>query len=238
MNEDTLVVVRAHRESQARVRESFRSWTHHGCPVVVMSPIDSPVTLIEEGLSCLQIGQAAYFGHLMLERLRLELQWMSQQPHKYFLVHEWDSFCLSPQIPEICYSENQQGTIWFNEVRDPRPHESPYPKIALHAPWFFSKDVIVRMLAVADKIPMHPITPFSDWYSLAMACEAGVEARPWAIIEIGGQRNAETVDGHERARHRGWCMIHPVKEQSVLEQHLEENRLYRQEHPEPYSYYR
>lgn len=238
MNENTLVVVRAHGDAQPRVRESFRSWTHHGCHVVVMSPIDSPVTLIEENLSCLQIGQAAYFGHLMLERLRLELTWMSQQPYEYFLVHEWDSFCLSPEIPKICYSETYKDSIWFNEVRDPRPHESPYPKIALHAPWFLSKGAIIKMLSVAERIPMHPITPFSDWYALAMAFESGLLAVPWAALEIGGTTNAETVDGHERIRNRGWCMVHPIKEQSVLNQHLEENRSYRSEHPESYKFYR
>lgn len=196
MNPNTLVVVRGHADASKRMAESRKWWSWHECPVVVMSPVDSEVTpYFQPGTFFVPIGEAAYFGEKMLQRLKLELAWLDRQPYNHFLIHEWDSFCLIREIPPCCFGQDE---IWFNQVTDPRPHESPYPKIALHAPWFLSRSAIQRMLLVADRIPQHPITPYSDWLALAMACEAGLTLMPFQSIELGR------------------AMVHPVKTDEQL----------------------
>lgn len=168
MNEDTLVSVHCYQGDADLVREFMPQYRHHGCPVVVLSPADSPVQI--SGVECRSAGKRGYFGQDSLDRQREHLKLLLTYPQNYFLLNDADSFCLSPELPAYLY--RHENVLWSNEVREGRPHASPYPKLGVHPPYFLTRATIEQMLTV--NVPAHPITPFIDWYMLALACESGV----------------------------------------------------------------
>jgi hypothetical protein len=239
MNPDTLVVVHCYSGDAEQVKNALPIYLSHECPVLILSPEDAPVIIDHPGVECRQAGKRGYFGQDSLDRQRAHLEILLEYPQTYFLLNDSDSVCLSPEIPAYLYAR-ANGTVWSNEVREGRPHESEYPKIAFHPPYFMTRNTIKRMLAVAD-IPAHEITPFIDWYMLAMACEAGLrhESYPdgrsfpaWRhgpipeTKELGHNYVHEPAqnggkDGAARMRaqvERGIVMVHSVKHRDVLQQ--------------------
>jgi hypothetical protein len=234
MNEDTLVVVHAYAGDADLVEAFLPQFLHHGCDVLVLSPSDSPVKIVHEGVECRSAGRRAYFGQDSLDRQRLHMQLLLEYPHRWLLMNDPDSMCLSPEIPAYLYASGD--VVWSNEVRESRPHTSPYPKIAFQPPYFLSRAAIERMLAVPP-IPAHPITPFIDWFMVAMVCEAGLEHRSYPdgrsfpawrhgaipeTKELGhNYRHVQTargVDGGRRMAEqvsRGVVMVHSVKHPPV-----------------------
>lgn len=168
MNDDTLVSVHCYQGDAELVREFMPQYLHHECPVVVLSPADSPVEI--DGIDCRSAGKRGYFGQDSLDRQREHLKLLLTYPQHYFLLNDADSFCLSPELPAYLYKH--ENVLWSNEVPEGRPHASPYPKLGVHPPYFLTRKTIEKMLTV--NVPAHPITPFIDWYMLALACESGV----------------------------------------------------------------
>lgn len=199
MNPDTLVVVHCYAGDAHQVKTFLPCYLHHECPVIIMSPENSKVEI--PGLICRHGGLQAYIGQASLDRQRLHLQMAYEFPFAYYLLNDADSFCVSPEIPKFLY-EQSDGIVWSGEVTDPRPHASPYPKIAMQPPYFLSRESLRRMLAVADKVKAHPITPYIDHYMLQLTCEAGL------------QHKSHLVGADENDR----VLWHPVKEVEVFNQ--------------------
>jgi hypothetical protein len=235
-NPDTLVVVHCYAGDAEQVVNAMPLFTHHGCPVLVLSPEDAPVEL--DGIECRQAGKAAYIGQDSLDRQRAHLELLLEYPQRWFLLNDADSFCLSPKIPPYLYSAGD--TVFSNEATDPRAPHSPYPSLALQPPYFVTRSAIEQMLAVADRITADEITPFIDWYMLALVSEAGLphesfpdgtSLRGWRYGEVPeaafgsvptptGQVSEGGVDGvplMEAAVLAGAVMIHSVKHKDVLE---------------------
>lgn len=233
--EDTLVVVHCYAGDAHLVQEFLPQYTHHGSPVLVLSPTDAPVRLEHPGVECRSVGKAAYFGQTSLDRQRAHLELLLTYPQTYFLLNDADSMCLSAEIPRYLYES--ENIVWSNEVRETRPHESPYPKLAFQPPYFLERHSIARMLAVADRITAHPITPFIDWYMVALTHEAGLEHRSYPdgasfpawrhehipeTTELGHDfvhvESARGVNGAARMRQRvqqGVVMVHSIKHPPV-----------------------
>jgi hypothetical protein len=236
VNDDTLVAVHCYSGDADNVRAFMPQYLHHGCPVVVLSPRDAPVRI--EGVDCRSAGRRGYYGQASLDRQREHLKILLEYPQRYFLLNDADSFCLSPEIPRYLY-ENAEGTIWSTEVKEPRPHPSPYPKLGFHPPYFMTREVIERLLAVGP-IKAHPITPFIDWMMVALACEAGVAHRSFPdgrsfpawkhgpipeTTELGHNYvHREDTRGMDGARRmvqqvqRGVVFVHSVKHPHVRDQ--------------------
>ena len=239
MREETLVVVHCYAGDRAIVKNAMPQFQHHGAPVLVLSPSDAPVRFRQEGVTCRSAGKAAYFGQDSLDRERAHLQLLLEYPQKFFLLNDADSVCLSSTIPRYLYDGAAQGIVYSNEVLDWREHYSPYPKIAMQPPYFLSRESIERMLAVAEGITAHPITPYIDWYLVALVSEAGVPHQSFLdgasfpawrrghlpeTQELGHDfihRNDPdgTIHGDEGMRRRvmdGAVLIHSVKHPEVL----------------------
>jgi hypothetical protein len=180
MNPDTLVVVHTYAGDAHQVEAFLPQYLHHGCPVLVLSPEDSPVHIEHPEVEYRSAGKAAYFGQASLDRQRAHLEILAELPYRFFLLNDSDSMCLSPEIPSYLY-EQAENTIWSNEVPEHRDHPSPYEKIAFHPPYFLTRDTIRRLLTAADKLEVraHEITPFIDWFMVALASESGVEHRSY-----------------------------------------------------------
>jgi hypothetical protein len=150
MNEGTLITVHGYAGDQHQI-EAFMPWyLHHEAPVIVMSPLDSPIRQIASAPTVITRygGLRAYIGQASLDR-QLGFIWRlrSNTSSRYYLLNDSDSFCLSPKLPQYLYDES--NFFWSNEVGEPRPHSSPYPKIAMQPPYFVSHSNLEKMVAVA-----------------------------------------------------------------------------------------
>lgn len=172
MNPLTLVTVHGYYGDSAQVRNALRYYEHHGCPVVIMSPVDSPIQKMGPHI-CRFAGRRQYIGQLSLDRQFEQMRAMLDYPFQYFLANDSDSVCISPKIPEYLY--DSPDVFWSNEVSDlmhQRKSDYPWPRLAFQPPYFFSRSILERMLATQGTFNTDPQTPFIDWVMMAI-CVAG-----------------------------------------------------------------
>lgn len=241
-NRDTLVVIHCWAGDEDNVREFLPYHRRHGRPILLLSPEDAPVQLKQEGVDWHAVGKRGYFGEESLRRQRAHLEYLLSTPYHYFLLNDADSICLSPELPAYLYDPGAEYVVFSNEVPERRPHTSPYPKIAMQPPYFLTRTAIEKLLTV--DVEAHPITPFIDWYMVALCCESGIGHRsfPDGASFPAWRRNviAETKKlGHDykhvadpRGRIRGdelmvrevrhgKVMIHSVKHKPVMDKLIE-----------------
>jgi glycosyltransferase involved in cell wall biosynthesis len=166
----TLVVIHCWQGDRNNVIDFLPYHKRHGLPILLLSPENAPVTIHEPGVTCHSLGVRGYYGQESLERQRAHLGYLLTLPFDYFLLNDADSICLEPQLPDYLFADENRGIIWSNEVPEFRPHASPYPKVAMQPPYFMHRSVIERLLTV--DVACHPITPYIDWYMLALAEES------------------------------------------------------------------
>lgn len=218
MNEiNTIVAVCCYAGDRDLVERAMPVHLAHGCSVVILSPKDSAVEF--PGILCHKVGRRAYIGPDSLHRQLQYFKVLLEYPHEYFLLNDADSFCVSAKIPDRLYAECD-GVVWSNEVGEPRPHVSPYPKIAMQPPYFLHRSSMEKMLKVGHSLNVHPITPYVDWFMLAMACEAGLKHRPFTDLEHSCSHPFTSTGSEDqhcwqqldyRIRYLGSAFCHPIK---------------------------
>jgi hypothetical protein len=234
MNEDTLVAVCCYGGDVHQVKHALPQYLHHECPVIVFSPKDSPG--IVKGVKNHLVGRAAYIGQESLDRQRRHLEIMLTFKQNYFLLHDSDSFCVSALIPRALYG--LPNVIWSNEVTEPRPHASPYPKLAFQPPYFLHRSGIEKILTVAERITAHPITPYIDWAMNAWSSEAGLSHRPFTDLEHSESypRVPVTMETgpwqilEHRIKYYGSVMMHPIKTPEQVALCANARTFYEQQH--------
>lgn len=178
MNPDTLVAVSCYSGDISRVENalSVGLYLHHECPVVLLSPADAPVEIRHPQVVCQSAGVRGVEGQSSLDRWDLYFRKLLEFPQKNFLICDSDSFCLSPELPARFYKHPE--VFWSYHHLDERLHASEYQKVAFQSPMFFNRETLEKMMEVdRAKVPCHPITPYQDWYLVALACEAGITCR-------------------------------------------------------------
>lgn len=232
MNEDTIVSVHCYAGDEALVRRALPVHCAHGCPVIILSPEDSPVVIAPH--ICKSVGKRAYIGSDSWTRQHEHLKYLLTFPHNYFLLNDADSFCISAKIDPWLYRE-ADGTLWSNEVTEPRPHASPYPKIAAQPPYFLTRQSIQRMLDASARVPVHEITPYLDFAMLAWACEAGLQHRAFTELEHAREDapHVQFQDSWQQLAYRiqyfGTTMMHPIKTQGQVDLCVNARKFYEQQ---------
>lgn len=182
MNDKTLVSVQCYLGDVGRVLNNLCLYLHHApAPVIILSPEDSPVII--PGLVCRQAQgcKAGYIGTESLDRQRACLRILLEYPFDWYLLNDSDSFCVSPEIPKILYAD--KGMFWSNELTDPRTHPTDLPRLAFQAPYFFSRDVLERLIWVCDEVKTNPITPYIDHFMMQLVYKAGLRHRRFMEIQ-------------------------------------------------------
>jgi hypothetical protein len=246
MNPDTLVAVSCYAGDKFRVEQGLELYLSHECPIVLLSPADAPVSLDHPGISSRSSGVAGVEGQAHLDRWDDYFRILLTFPQKHFLICDSDAFCLSPQLPGRFYAEPE--VFWSYHHPEGRPHTSPYPKVAYQSPMFISRANIEKLLSVdRRKVPAHPITPFQDWYLVALACESGVRCEHnfdgvsymgWngAVGQVEGMfrmgpewRGEEMMVADVR---QGVIFVHSVRHAPVIRRLVETRKEYLAAHPE------
>lgn len=238
MNPNTRVAVHCYEGDAHQVRDLMHLYTHHGCPITILSPLDSKVIVERregyylkypnidckfggerEGSLDTIDGRTVSIGPKCLERQRRHMEILLTYPENFFLMHDSDSVCLSPELPEYLYKE--PNVLWSNLVYNDNLGEQHaftpgVPRIALQPPWFMSRHTIESLLAVADLVPVESTDlPFIDFWLMKLALKARIVWKGFpdgisAAIPIQpGVLEKIQVD----VRHRGLKFIHSVKSQ-------------------------
>lgn len=214
MSRSTIIAVCCYQGDRHQVLNQMRVHCRSGHSVIILSPDDSPVLI--PGFINLHAGHAAYIGDKSLTRQIKYFEALLKFDHQFFLLHDSDSMMLSKEIPDRLYLESSE-VLWSNEVREPRPHDSPYPKLAFQPPYFLNRDSMRRMVEVSNKIPVHPITPYVDWYMNALSSEAGLKHRAFTELEHPS-RCPTPFSGSDpwlrleyRIKYMGTNFVHPIK---------------------------
>ena len=242
MNPDTLVAISCYSGDTFRIENalSVGLLTHHECPIVLLSPADAP-GVIPPFLSR-SCGVRGTQGQESLDRWDGYFRMLLEFPQNNFLIIDSDSYCLTPELPKRFY--DQPGVFWSYHCPEGRPHASPYPKVAFQSPMFLNREIIEKLLSVdRSKVRAHPITPFQDWYLVALACESGVEYKhnPDAISYMGWNGGPEfptdnfDLDASYLGGDRmvadvlsGKILIHSVRHKYWLERMIEAHQEYLQ----------
>jgi hypothetical protein len=181
MNPDTRIAVCCYQDDAHQVSASLFAYLHHECPVTILSPEDSPVYIPGISVDCLHGGKRAYTGQDSLDRQKIHLAMLLDYPENYFLIHDADSVCLDPTIPQYLY--DNPDIMWSNQVDDAIPqHQTTFPEgwphVAFQPPYFLSRTTLAALLAVADdpRCVASPMMPFIDYYMVQLTMVAGV---PW-----------------------------------------------------------
>jgi hypothetical protein len=237
-NADTLVAVSGYAGDKHQIENNLPYYLHHACPVLILSPADAPITSVADSrVHCQWAGEKGWIGPQTLRRHRKFLEMLLTFPHKYFLLHDADSVCLSQILPRYLYQNPDM--LWSNEVLDTNPSPSLLPKIALQPPYFFSRSVLQGILAHADNLPTSYTgtspegwtLPFPtqciDHYFLQLACGSGF---PHFNFHSGASFETTSVHGLETmaelVRVHGRDMIHQVKSKEVLDRLVMEHARY------------
>lgn len=222
MNNNTLVVVCGYAGDMQQIHNNMPYYLHHKCPVMVLSPLDSPVHIRHKDVMCKSGGKRAYIGQDSLDRQIAHLRLMLDQPYQYFLAHDSDSVVLSSRLPGYLYAE--PNLLWSNIVSDAmhderRPPGYEYPHLAFQPPYFMNRHVIERMLMVADKIKACPETPFIDWAMMAWCVKAnlGYKNYPDGCSCPSNRGPGAGYDVmYELVRRHGRYILHSIKDRQVL----------------------
>jgi hypothetical protein len=229
-NPETGIFVSAYAGDKLQVESNLPVYLHHGCPVVILSPANAPITSVSDSrVHCQWFGEAGWAGQQTLMRHKLFLKAMLTFPFKWFLMHDADSVCLSPYLPRYLY----EGRVaWSNEVQDTNTGPSHLDKIAVQPPYFFHREVLEALIATAENPPPSyygevtgdPIpTNCIDHFHWQLTAGCGFPHRNFP--HGASWETTSTVGLEEMARvvrDGGKVMIHQVKTKAVLDRLMSE----------------
>lgn len=256
MNEDTVVSVHCYQGDAHMVEEAIAvgAHVHHQRPVLILSPIDSPVIINDPRVECAQAGLRAYVGPTSLERQLAHMKLLLQRPENFFLMHDADSVSLDPVIPHYLYAN--PDIVWSNLVINDQPEHQPYfpsdwPRVAFQPPYFLSRKTMQAMVDVAGVHPFtspSPMMPFIDFYMVQLTMCAGLQWQrmrdalsfPISVNKLGPtptpDQRSRYVQGFRLAlnavKREGANVLHSIKDGDAIKLMIEARAEYLQTHPE------
>lgn len=222
-----LISVHGYAGDQNQIELLRPLYEHHGLPVVIVSPEDSPITKMGPHI-CRSAGKRAYVGQLSWDRQHEHMKLLLGYDFDWFLMHDSDSVCLEPKLPDYLFQS--ENTLWANVVDDfrkpgetyitdsgesitwPKDYHAGFPILAAQPPYFCHRRVLEKLVSVGPGQAC-PITPFIDWQMIYLSVKAGVEIKNFH----GCAASCETVSSLGRAVMRecivvrGATFVHAIK---------------------------
>jgi hypothetical protein len=225
-NRKTLVSVHGYAGDSAQVFDLLPVFEHHQCPLVIVSPEDSPISKVGPHI-CRFAGKRAYVGQDSWDRQWLQLKLLLEYDFDWYLMNDSDSFVCSAQLPEYLFAD--QKVVYSNEVTDFRiPGETyegitwskdyhrGFPLIAMQPPYFMSRHCLEKIVKASFGLQACPITPFIDWWFVVACVAAGVRHLPFTH---GASCETVTPNGlavlSDRVLNTGSVCLHSVKSARV-----------------------
>ena len=246
MNPDTRIAICCYEGDAHQMRLPL--YTHHECPLTILSPTDSRAEF--PGVDCQFGGLRAYIGQPSLDRQVEHLKILLSYPENYFIIHDSDSVCLDPKLPDYLYAE--PDIVWSNQVFDNIPEHqehfpSDWPHVAFQPPYFLSRKTIEAMLAVTDHpfCKASPCMPFIDFFMVQLTMVAGLKWKRFPDCMSFGicadplkpfdahraqMYSRNTVMALNAVRNNGVQIVHSVKDPKIAEDLYVARRQYLGDH--------
>ena len=134
-----LVVVLCYDGDQDQVQRQLPLYQHHGAPVLALSPEDAPANI--QGVANRSGGLSGWKGAHVAHKLLLHWKMILEEPQDWFLMHEPDTLCLRPDLPDYIFES--EDVFWcINPQREGGIHSPP---------WFCHRKVLKQLVAAADE---------------------------------------------------------------------------------------
>lgn len=236
MNPDTNVVVCGYAGDAHQISAFMPLYRHHKRPVLVLSPEDSQITpgMLPKvpGVTCRYGGKRAYIGADSLLRQKRHMEMALEMPGEWFLLNDSDSFCVDAEIPKYVYED--PGCLWSNEVSD-EMHTMPpgysFPRLAFQPPYFCSRWMLSKLVAVHEWVGTDYPMQFIDHYMMRLAHVGQVTHRTYHNTVCCETKTpdgvAHMIDSMER---RGSIFIHAVKDLDMAKRIYTSRQKFRSQH--------
>jgi hypothetical protein len=197
-NPDTLIAVSAYAGDKHQVENNMELYLHHGCPVVIFSPADSPIkSVTARGVHCQWHGRAGWIGKHTLERHILYLRALLTFPQKYF----------PSTRTRFAFTEDstihlrRAGHHLVNEVLDTNPGPS-LPKIAMRRHTSNRRTIVAQLDQLANlptsyygppknpngwPMPFRPTVSTITYCSFPTSADTSTEAFRWEDFETASE---------------------------------------------------
>lgn len=231
MNQRVLHSVHGYAGDAAQIEILMPVLEHHGFPIIIVSPDDSPIPSIR-GHIPRSAGRRAYIGQLSWDRQWAQMKMLLEYPgFDWHLMNDSDSFCLNPKLPNYLFED--ENALWSNLVEDfrkpgerytdasgsivwPADYHQGFPLMAAQPPYFCHRSVLEKLVKFGPGQAC-PTTPFIDWQMVYLPTLAKVKQHRFRKCA-----SCETVTPLGKAVmtqqivERGAEFIHAVKTQESL----------------------
>lgn len=201
----------AHAQAQATFDRHLPLWEAHGCPILVYCPANSQVQTRHPVLA---YGKASHHDAEANRRFKFLLRHLERSLYDKFVVFEYDSFCLTPQLP--LNDPAIAGNIFYDGEHLKNGFEG---ESFIHPPLMFEAFALQSLNEVLQEMPDTACRGFWDRL-LGYATEKGSWwCRDFLADGIGFSRNTiETTDipAVEKAVLAGATLIHGCKTEQCL----------------------
>ena len=235
MNPDTRIAVCCYAGDAHQVVKMMQFYQHHECPITILSPEDSPVIIHGVCVDYRFGGKRCYIGPDCLARMREHLKILLTYPENHFLIHDADSFCLMPKLPDYLYAE-PDDVLWSSLIADEIPRQQDFyppgfPHISFQPPWFLSRKTIEMLLA--DEVAINPNMPLIDYWLVQLAIQTGLPYKGFkASISYPTADPFYHGAAWDAVRYRGTIFAHSVKTLEALDLLMTASKLYRRDNPD------
>jgi hypothetical protein len=201
---DTLIIIMGHAEIQATFDRHLPLWEKHGCPLLVVCPVDS---ILSTKWPVLAMEKSSHNGPHINRKFRRILEFCQTMRYDRFVFMEYDALCIGC-IPTP--GGHITGNLFTSDQKEFQGH------YFLHPPICFDQKALEPLVKFAKTVP-DETDGFWDRY-LGYLCEYGKV--PFVGYEwLGFARN--TIEPHMipdavAARKAGAVFFHGVKTEAVL----------------------
>ena len=200
------VVVMAHGAAQRIFDRHMAFWESHGAPILVICPENDTVKTRHTRYSSRKAQHHGPEAHL---RNRSTLQILSTIDSEFFLIFEYDSFCLNP-TPNL--QRGLSGVVFKDRDRA-RWMASRYAT----PPWMVDRLSLAAMESVAEEYPALTEEGFADRYFSALADLNGIPILHHSPPGFSRTTiTSQDLSLLKSAIESGSSMIHGVKDSWVL----------------------
>lgn len=218
-------------------REAFDTWERHrpyyeshGHDIIVYSPVDSVCP--PSGHLGILYGNRGHHSPEANRRFKRLISFLATTVYDRFVVHEYDSLCLTPTVPRFFEWDHSGQTIgggpakdWdrpflcANVFRDNRPDRGFVGTTFCHPPLIFTRVGLHIINTHLQQLADDCESGFWD-RMLGLACEnAGIEPMDFMKHGLGFARNtvevSDLADAHDAAA-AGAIMFHGIKSELAL----------------------
>jgi len=213
-----LQVVMAHKQAQATFDRHARFWAHHDCDTLVFCPKGDEVVSPWPTIS---MGSRQHHGPMANKRFKWLIHFLAKLDYQWFLVQEYDSFCVSPVVPIVSDQRIRQAMVVAGNVfTDNRPDRGFVGQTFIHPPLVISKSALIEVDKVMDKVPEWAEEGFWDRLLGFVIEQADIMPVDMLHLNLGFAKNTITQKDHPelvKAICGGVRFIHGVKDPLTFE---------------------